>query len=92
MLLQDTANQLLQQYVSHLIKTKQHTLVPLYACLLRKDVRRKVYASYLHDLTDLSLEECCHAYGLAQRCCDQWSRGDIEVGVELDQIAEQVAF
>lgn len=89
-MLQETANQLLEQYVLHLIKTEQHELVPLYGCLMRKDMRRKTYASYLHGLTLCPLEQCWQAYDSAQRRFRQWSRGDIEIDTELDQIAEQV--
>ncbi|KAL3133860.1 hypothetical protein ABBQ32_008326 [Trebouxia sp. C0010 RCD-2024] len=88
--LQETANQLLERYASHLIKTDQHTLVPLYACLMRIDKRRTLYASYLHDLTMHSLEHCWLAYRLAQDCFDKWRSGDVETGLELDRIVEQV--
>ena len=90
--LQETANQLLEQYASHLIKTRQHTLVPLYACLMRTDRRRTLYASYLHDLTKHSLEHCWQAYRLAQERFYQWRRGDVETGIELDKIVEQVSY
>lgn len=91
-MLQETANQLLEQYVLHLIKTEQHELVPLYGCLMRKDMRRKTYASYLHGLTLCTLEQCWQAYDSAQRCFTQWSRGDIEIDTELDEIVEQVCL
>lgn len=89
-MLQENANQLLEQYTLYLIKTEQHELVPLYACLMRQDVRRKTYTQYLHDLTQYSVEDCFRAYELAQECFDQWHRGDIEIGTELDKIVEQV--
>ena len=59
---------------------------------MRQDVRRKTYTSYLRDLTELSMEDCLHAYKLAQACFDQWDRGDIEAGTELDMIVQQVGF
>lgn len=90
--MQETANQLLERYASHLIKTDQHTLVPLYACLMRIDKRRTLYASYLHDLTMHSLEHCWLAYRLAQDCFDKWRSGDVETGLELDRIVEQVGL
>lgn len=89
---QETANQLLERYVLHLIKTEQHTLVPLYACLMRTDKRRTLYASYLHDLTMHSLEHCWRAYRSAQDYFDQWRIGDVETGIELDRIVEQVGL
>ena len=90
-MLQETANQLLEQYVTHLIKTGQHALVPLYACHMRHDVRRATYASYFHNLTRSSMEACESAYHLAQERFDQWHKGDIAPN-ELDIIGEQVSL
>lgn len=89
-MLQETANQLLEQYTSYLIKTHQHELVPLYACLMRQDVRRKTYIAYLRDLTQYSVQHCLRAYELAQGCFEQWDRGDVETGTELDKIVGKV--
>ena len=92
MLLQDTVNQLLEQYAVHLIRTEQHQLIPLYACHMRRDVRRVLYAAYLHRLTKRSMDECWSAYQYAQRRFVQFSRGDIQGDTELADIAEQVGL
>lgn len=39
-----------------------------------------------------SMEHCWQAYRLAQQCFEQWRRGDVEAGIELDKIVEQVGF
>ena len=89
-LLQDTANQLLQQYVSHLIETEQHMLVPLYACHMRTDMRRAAYAAYFHGLTSSEVTDCEQAYSLAQEHFSRWRQGDI-ADTELDIIVKQVS-
>ncbi|KAL0045486.1 hypothetical protein WJX82_007971 [Trebouxia sp. C0006] len=88
--LQDSVNQLLQQYVMHLIQTEQHDLVPIYACHMRQDVRRITYASYFHSLTQRDMAECHAVYRSAWESFTRWPRGDINGETELDDIVEQV--
>ena len=59
---------------------------------MRQDLRRRTYTLYLQDLTQNGMEDCLHAYELAQGRFDQWHRGDIEMGTELDKIVEQVGI
>ena len=89
--LQNTVNQLVQQYTSHLVRTEQHELVPVYACHMRQDVRRATYASYFHGLTQHDMADCHRAYEAAHTCFGQWPRGDINGDTELDSIVEQVS-
>ncbi|KAL0039521.1 hypothetical protein WJX77_000542 [Trebouxia sp. C0004] len=88
--LQDSVNQLLQQYAMHLIQTEQHELVPIYACHMRQDVRRITYASYFHSLTQRDMVDCRAAYQSAWESFTRWPRGDINGETELDDIVEQV--
>lgn len=90
-LLQNSINQLLQQYVSHLIRTEQHALVPVYACHMRQDVRHATYASYFHGLTQRDMADCHQAYASAQQTFSQFPRGDIDGNTELDSIVAQVS-
>ena len=87
---QDSVNQLLQQYVMHLIQTEQHDLVPIYACHMRQDVRRITYASYFHSLTQRDMADCHAVYRSAWESFTRWPRGDINGETELDDIVEQV--
>ncbi|KAL0028314.1 hypothetical protein WJX79_009606 [Trebouxia sp. C0005] len=88
--LQDSVNQLLQQYVMHLIQTEQHELVPIYACHMRQNVRRTTYASYFHSLTQRDMADCRAVYQSAWESFTRWPRGDINGETELDDIVEQV--
>ncbi len=89
--MQDSVNQLLQQYVMHLMQTEQHELVPKYACHMRQDVRRITYASYFHSLTQRDMADCHAAYQSAWESFTRWPRGDINGETELDDIVEQVS-
>ena len=89
--MQDSVNQLLQQYVMHLIQTEQHELVPIYACHMRQDVRRITYASYFHSLTQRDMADCHAVYRSAWESFRRWPRGDINGETELDDIVEQVS-
>ena len=91
MLVQDSVNELLQQYVTHLVRTEQHGLIPIYACHMRQNVRRITYASYFHGMTQRDMADCSAAYQLAWESFMQWPRGDINGETELDIIAEQVS-
>ena len=89
--MQDSVNQLLQQYVMHLIQTEQHELVPIYACHMRQNVRRTTYASYFHSLTQRDMADCRAVYQSAWESFTRWPRGDINGETELDDIVEQVS-
>ncbi len=88
---QDSVNQLLQQYAGHLIQTEQHDLVPIYACHMRQDVRRITYASYFQSLTQRDMADCHAVYRSAWESFTRWPRGDISGETELDDIVEQVS-
>ena len=91
MVLQNTVNQLLEQYVLHLIRTDQHTLIPLYACHMRQGARRSTYAAYLHGMTKRSMTECQEVHQLAQHGFEQFPRGDIQGATEMADIVEKVS-
>ena len=91
LVVQNRVNEVLQQYVSHLVQTEQQELVPVYACHMRQDVRRETYSAYFHRLTHRDMAQCWAAFESAQRCFSHFPRGDIDGGREVESICGQVS-
>ena len=101
--LQEALNQLVDDYVRHLINSAQpnmHSLVPLYLSLLAKHHRRAMAVDYLLGLAGTAdLDECQAAYSqLAQQFASvaiDRSQHDLEVLpdetlAEVDRIVTEV--
>jgi hypothetical protein len=83
----------------HLIDSGQHSLLPLYACHLRADVRHEVYGLLISLLTGAagspgagSLEACVSAFEEGSNWFAAWAeagQGDVQPN-EMAIIVEQV--